>query len=198
MNRQSRQPALILAAGIAVLCLVLQLGGLEPVLRYDRQLISQGDAWLLLTGNFVHLGVRHLALNLVGFALIVALVWVNFSTLQWFLLFIASSLGVGIGLFWLNPELDWYVGLSGTLHGLLIAGALADLRRYRWQASLLLLVICLKLGLEQLAGPIPGSEAAAGGAVVVDSHLYGAIAGGLVGAALLLTRRLHRHQPPSI
>jgi len=68
---------------------------------------------------------------------------------------------------------------------LIIAGSLADLRVYPKSAAILLTLVIGKLIWEQLSGPLPGSESTAGGFVVVDSHLYGAIGGALIGLVLL-------------
>src|SRR5690606_29172162 len=101
------------------------------------------------------------------------------------------SLGaIGVGFVFYEPQLDWYVGLSGILHGLLAAGALAWWQREsRLLALALSLVVAGKLGWEQwqgalaLSGPLP---------VVVNAHLYGAL-GGLVGGALIIAwQRLTR------
>jgi hypothetical protein len=52
----------------------------------------------------------------------------------------------------------------------------------------LLLLFVAKIGWEQATGAIPGSEAWISGQVIVDSHLYGAIWGGLI---WLLDRSRH-------
>ena len=182
--------ALVLALGTALLCLLLQGAGLVEALRFDRQAIDGGAAWRLLSGNFVHLGTAHLAMNLTGLALVVALVWPRFGALEWAALTLGASLFVGLGLYLFNPEIGWYVGFSGTLHGLIVAGCLADLREYPRSAALLLALVAVKLLWEQIVGALPGSEATAGGRVVVDAHLYGAVGGALLGPALLLLRRL--------
>jgi len=43
-----------------LLCITLQYAGLDDVLRFERGAIDHGSLWLLLTGNFVHLGSSHL------------------------------------------------------------------------------------------------------------------------------------------
>ena len=53
-------------------------------------------------------------------------------------------------------------------------------------------VLIAKLAWEQISGPLPGSAATAGVAVIVDAHLYGA-AGGIL--ALLPNGWLAKHQP---
>ena len=54
---------------------------------------------------------------------------------------------------------------------------MTDLKTRRWDAWILLMLVIIKLAYEQLWGPMPGSESTAGGKVVVDAHLYGAIFG---------------------
>jgi len=190
-----RSPAIWLALLIAVLCISLQFAGLAETWRFDRQAIASGAWHLLLTGNFVHLGNGHLGMNMAGFALIVALVWQHFKAWEWASVILISSVFVGLGLYIRDPAIHWYVGYSGTLHGLIIAGCMADLKHYPKSAAILLIMIIGKLVWEQIAGPLPGSEEVAGGNVVVNSHLYGAI-GGAVAALILLGIRRFTYTPP--
>jgi membrane associated rhomboid family serine protease len=46
------------------------------------------------------------------------------------------------------------------------------------------LLVCGKLLWEQAVGPLPGSAEVAGGKVIVDAHLYGAIGGLVLGWVL--------------
>lgn len=177
---------LAIALGAVTVALLGNSAGLW--LRYDRAAILHGQVWRLLSGHLVHLGWSHLAMNLAGLALIWLLVGRQLSTGQWVWVAIVCGFGVSGGLLAFNPQLVWYVGLSGVLHGLLISGCLADLRNGHNGAWLLLALVWAKLIWEQTAGPLPGSEAGAGGAVVVDAHLYGALAG-ILAAAVLPNRR---------
>lgn len=183
-----RSPAYQLALCLAIVCVLLQYAGLSSSLRFDRTLIDEGHWWLLLSGNFVHLGSSHLWMNLAGLALVVALVWQHFAATQWLLIIVISSAVVGVGLWIFNPEVIGYVGFSGALHGLILAGTLADLRVYPKSAALLLVLVVGKLAWEQVSGALPGSESIAGGHVVVDSHLYGAIAGAFCGLVIVAGR----------
>jgi rhomboid family GlyGly-CTERM serine protease len=162
----------------------LQLLGQEQNLRFDRAAIDQGAVWLILSANLVHLGWNHMASNLAGLVLIFLLFQHTHSSGQWWLVLVSSSLAVGGGLYLLNPELHWYVGMSGTLHGLFVAGCLLEWRFSRPGAVLLSLAVWAKLGWEQWQGALPGTEQFVGGPVVVDSHLYGAVAGAGCGLAL--------------
>ena len=83
----------------------------------------------------------------------------------------------------------WYVGLSGVLHGLVAAGALALLLRREALGAVLALGLCAKLGYEQLAGPVPFTAESVGGPVVVAAHLYGAAGGFLAEALTRVVRR---------
>ena len=87
--------------------------------------------------------------------------------------------------FWLlDPGMQWYVGMSGTLHGFhRLPAQCLDLRIRTVLESIVLLILdCRQSWLyEQLAGPLPGSEATSGGNVVVNAHLYGAIGGAIAG-----------------
>ena len=46
-------------------------------------------------------------------------------------------------------------------------------------------VVVAKLAYEQIVGPLPGSESVAGGVVVVNSHLYGAVGGALAAVVIM-------------
>jgi len=175
---------------VAAIVLLLALGGdaARDALRYQYDAFSNGQWWRWWTGHLVHLGWSHAALNLAGLALVWALVGGHLSNAGWLWVIGGSALGISLGLLFLNPELTWYVGFSGVLHGMLVAGALAGIRGRGLGGDrtdlLLLVVVAGKLAWEQAAGPLPGSESGAGGNVIVDAHLYGGVLGLLFGAVL--------------
>lgn len=171
-----------LPLGIALLALLVAAGGNEAkdALRYDRLAIVSGQGWRVFSAHFAHLGWAHLWMNLAGLALVWILVGNTLSWQRWLAVFLCSCLGVSLGLLAFNPELRWYVGLSGVLHGLLCAGSIMGIRQGDGRSWPLLILVWGKLIWEQLAGPLPGSAATAGGAVIVDAHFYGALAGTLI------------------
>lgn len=185
MPIRKRHWGIPVALCIVAFVIMLVGDGVAEMLRFQRDAILGGDLWRLLSGHLVHLGWMHLLLNLSGLGLIWVLTGDSFSASGWWLVLFLCALFTAIGLLIFNPDLQWYVGLSGILHGLLLAGLLAHLIVGRGEALMLLLVLSAKLGWEQFYGPLPGSEASVGGTVVVDAHLYGAI-GGAVSAVLLL------------
>ncbi len=174
---------------LCALCAALQFTGLRDTWRFDRDLIDTGHWWLLLSGNFVHLNTNHLLMNLLGVGVIAMLVWHYLNAVQWMLCLVVSALAVGAGLYFRDPDLNYYVGLSGALHGLLLAGLVMEVVRYPKSGWILMIAVIGKLGFEQWQGAVPGSEWAVGGKVVVNSHLYGAIAGLAVGAVFATTRK---------
>jgi rhomboid family GlyGly-CTERM serine protease len=164
-------------------CLVLALGGdaAREMLRYDRAAIAHGAVWRLFTGNFVHLGMGHLLEDMAG----AVLLWLLFEDVlgRWRMpaLICAGALAVGIGLYIGDPQVDWYVGISGALDTLWAAGALGLIRRRDRFGWMLAAILVAKLAYEQCFGPLPLSTVSTGGSVIVDAHLYGAFAGALIG-----------------
>lgn len=171
-----------LFAAVALICVGAELAGDAGrlLLRYERDALEAGQWWRLGTANFVHLGWSHLTLNVGGLALIWLLAGRLLPALDWLAALAVSVFAVGLGLWWFSPSVAWYVGLSGALHGLLLVagGAMAGARHP--EGWILVVVLAGKVLWEQLAGPMPFSESGAGGPVLVDAHLYGAIGGALV------------------
>ena len=187
-NRISAQWNHVLWLFLFVTCFSLQSAGLASTFQFDRALIDQGQYWLLLTGHLVHLNWTHWALNMAGLVIVAVFFSLYGSILDWLFVLLFSAIAISLGLYWLHPELSWYVGLSGVLHGLFIYGAIREIRFYPFSGYILLLLLTGKLFWEYMNGALPGSEQMTGGRVLVEAHLYGAIAG-LV--AVFLTRSLH-------
>ena len=169
---------------VAVLAIAFQSTGLDIELRYDRHAIQQGSLWLLISGNYVHLGWGHVILNLAGLFMVWWFFIGDFKQYEWLVIFLVSGLFVTCGLYLYNPHLIWYVGLSGLLHGLFLAGGLRLLATEFKFAAVLIIAIVGKLMYEQMMGSLPGTSEMSGGPVVVNSHLFGAI-GGVVSFVLL-------------
>ncbi len=153
-------------------------------LRYDRAAIADGEVWRLVTGHLVHLGPAHFLMNAAGLGLVWFLFAREFDARGWLAILFAVVAGISAGFWFLDPELAWYVGLSGLLHGMLAAGIVAGLPGRRREAVILAVLVAAKLVWEQLAGPLPGSEETAGGNVIVNAHLYGTLAGAVTGAIM--------------
>lgn len=167
---------------VAGLSLGVALLGPEAAsaLRYTRSDLAAGEWWRVITGHFVHLSWAHLGLNLAGLGVVWALVGHRLPVWAWGVGFLLDAVAVVLGLWFLSPGLEWYVGLSGCLHGLLVLGAVAALSgRDRWFGAGLLVLVAAKLTYEGIEGPSGGLEGLIRGRVVTDAHLFGAV-GGLV------------------
>jgi len=158
-------------------------------LSYDRPEIAAGELWRLLSGHFVHLGVSHLIWDAAGFLLIWYLVGQSFSRMQWVIVSLMTIAGIDLGFWFLEPNLSWYVGLSGLVHGLLAAGIVANLKSGRVDMWILGAALIAKLAYEAMVGPLPGSEQSSGGAVIVAAHVYGAVAGAIAAGVILIRVR---------
>ncbi len=191
MKQGLRRYWLALLLGLLAVLIAAAGDTLQLALRYDRQAIGEGEVWRLLTGHLVHLSSGHLLMNLLGMGLVVVFFWPLLGNGAWLVLILFSALFIALAIYLFHPQVLWYVGLSGIIHALFIAGGLADLRVRPWEGRLFLALVGFKLAWEQLFGPLPGSERSAGGPVLVDAHLYGALAGL---AFWLLWRRWRRYR----
>jgi rhomboid family GlyGly-CTERM serine protease len=190
--RRLRDSWVVLA--LLVVCALLGLGGdeLRDLGRYERQAIESGEYWRLVSGHLVHLGFGHLWPNLAATAIIGVLFEGVFRNADWVRVGAVSAAAIDLGLYALEPQVLWYVGLSGVLHGYVAAGALALLVRRDKLGVVLAIGVAAKLMFEQVVGPVPFTAESVGGPVVVAAHLYGVIGGLLAEAAAEVARRRSR------
>jgi rhomboid family GlyGly-CTERM serine protease len=177
--RRHATPALVLAA---MGCLLAGGASWLKALRYDRDAITAGEWWRLVTAHWVHLGPTHALLDGLGLLLLWQLYGAQLRSRGLVLAFVAATATVDAGLWWLAPGVAWYAGISGLLHGLWSAGALLALWQrvpLAWAPSLLL---AGKLAHEAFGGAAPAAGLMP---VVAVAHLYGALGGLAAGCALL-------------
>ncbi|MFT6904138.1 MAG: rhomboid family GlyGly-CTERM serine protease [Oleiphilaceae bacterium] len=159
---------------------------MNPLLRFDRGDIYEGEIWRLITGHFVHLGIYHALMNIIGLLLIPSIfpAAIDNKNLPKAILFIAVS--ISLALLTCSPQLDWYLGFSGVLHGLFAFCIVLHLSSKMSIDWLILGALTFKVIYEQL----PDYDANylkdyIHAPVAVDAHLYGTLAGIIWG---LLTR----------
>lgn len=178
-------------AAVVALVTGLWLAGPEvtAALRYERAAVLDGQWWRLVTGHLVHADAAHLAWNLAGAALVWWLFGAEYGRLEWLVIVLASAAAIDIAFLGWMPGLDWYVGLSGVLHGCMAAGLAAWLARARDPLVLLVAILfAAKLVFEHWQGPLPFTAGTLALPVVVEAHSYGAI-GGLAAALAVRARR---------
>jgi rhomboid family GlyGly-CTERM serine protease len=169
---------------LGAVVVLLSLGGESwtQALRYEREAVLAGDFWRLVTGHLVHGSSRHLLLNGIGIVLVASLFPRHYPVAAWLLVLVGSMAAIDVGFVFWEPQVTWYVGLSGVLHGALAAGAIAWWRYEKKALALALSVILIgKLAWEQWRGGLPLAGSLP---VVVEAHLYGATGGALVAALI--------------
>lgn len=177
-------------ATIMALMLLAELTGEwgRNVLAFDREAILDGQWWRLLTANFVHLGWYHLFLNEMGLLVLLLLCPERLPPWQWARRMVWLSVLMTLALLMFVPKLHGYVGMSGVIHGLFLLGLLPQVMRRDLIAMACLAYLTGKIGWEFFAGAPVSDEAAIGGHVVVESHLFGVVAAVLYAAVFRTLR----------
>lgn len=179
---------LLPAVVISVISVAIQLfpQSLRYIVRYDHAAIAEGELWRIITGHLAHLGWNHLAMNVAGLWLVTCVFAPPGKPWSWTAEMFVTAMLTSAGLYFFSPQLSFYVGLSGTLHGIILIGALRWIQQSDWMGLLVLIIVAAKIGWEQLFGALPLSQQMAGGPVAVDSHLWGALGGLAIGLWSLL------------
>lgn len=152
------------------------------LLRYERSAVASGEWWRLLSAHFVHGNLMHWLINVTGLVLVIA-VFPSSLHQPWLgpvLSLSLMALPLGLALHWFNPDLGWYLGLSGVLHGLFASLALQEAFAGSRIGFIGIALLASKLLYEQLAGISPAAQELIGLPVIIDAHLYGALIGGIV------------------
>ena len=185
--------SIVAAATLVMIGLQAAPAAWQEALRYDRAAVGAGAWWRLVTGNFVHLGWQHLALNLAGLWLGTWLFGADRSPRQWLAATLVTAFTTGAGLWLFNPSVFWCVGLSGVLHGMMIIGLGGWARAGDRVACGLLALVVGKMAWEQAGGDMPWADSLAGGRVVTAAHVWGACGGGaFLAAATIWKGRIAR------
>lgn len=145
---------------------------------FNTRISENYQIWRMLTGHFCHASWGHFGLNLLAY-LIIYTGWrsscANFH-IVFLSLFCSAFISLYIVLF---DDLDWYVGYSGVLHGLVVFVALRELLAGYKTGWLMLGAVIIKLFQEQWFGVESWTQDIVKIPVYVDAHMVGAIAGGL-------------------
>jgi len=187
LSRQHIQVVLIVAT-LSVIAFISEYfigGSFTQVLVYQKKLITQGEVWRLFSGHILHTNGYHLLLNLAALFMLWALHGRFYSIKIYSLLFLFCSLTTSVGLYYFDPTLIQYVGLSGVLHGIFIFGAIMDIKTKDKTGYLLFLGVWLKIAYEQFYGANADVSNLIEANVAVNAHLWGAL-GGLLFSAIYI------------
>lgn len=144
---------------------------------YYHSGIEKSQLWRLITAHFCHTNGYHLLLNAAGLLVVTSLFLNTFKKTSLLGILLFSGLFISACLFFLEPTLGWYVGLSGVLHALFAVGVCDELKKKDKWGLILGLGLIAKIVLEQFNGPSLSTESLIGATVLINAHLYGAIGG---------------------
>ena len=146
-------------------------------LRYEQSSISDGEIWRLFSAHLLHLNWSHLWLNILALIIIYSLTYNYVRVSVWWYATLLSSVGITLLLYFFMSEIEWYIGLSGLLHSLIVMGSIAGIAHGRKEFYVLLIFICLKIILEQFFNPVSENIISMDANVIVNAHFYGAVMG---------------------
>lgn len=186
------------AAGLPLLVVILlaiELLAPTGLLEYRRDLLAT-EPWRLLTGHLVHLSLTHALLNCVALMLLGRLFDPRLKPVELWAVLGGAPVIISIGFWLLLPELQWYRGLSGTLHALYFAGCVVWLGestgRGRWLSLAALALGAVKVLVEQPWDASFPFREWLGAAVVPQAHLIGAVLGTVAGFGIRALRARRR------
>ncbi|MEH0390172.1 rhombosortase [Vibrio mimicus] len=175
----------LLLLAISLLSLSLQWPPLHELTLWHFSAIEQGQWWRILTGNFAHTNFAHWAMNLAALWIISFVFKPTARQLLISLVLISLAVGVMI----LASDMQFYVGLSGSLHGLFAYYALNEALNERRSSWLLVLGIIGKVGWEQWFGASASTAELIGARIATEAHLAGLVSGLVLAAGHFFLRR---------
>lgn len=159
------------------------------LLRYDQFAIQHGEWWRFLSAHFTHSTWNHLLLNMLGL-FIMSYLFLHVATWRrWLGIMFFGSLFCSTCFYFFAGESYIYVGMSAVLHSVIITFAILDYKNFRLGSIILITGTLAKVIWEQSPWYIESSGDFIGGRVATESHLYGTIAGVILGLMFLLWAR---------
>ena len=195
MLSDAKSKKMSLVVGVLSLSFISLMGQKYPqILQYDRSAIIDGQFWRILTCHFVHTGWEHLFSNFIGAMFLFCLFHHLYSLFVWLLGSLCCMIGISLSFLYFWPALDWYRGLSGLLHALLMIGIIGEIKNGNKLFYLGLLAIIGKLATERFTGPADFTSRFINANVITAAHLSGAIIGGMTGCIMIFIHNLLTHQ----
>ena len=149
----------------------------SELFAYYHMGIEQWQVWRLITATFCHTNFYHLAMNLLGLIVIIGLFIDTYKKQSTVPVIIFSSIFIALTLFYFEPGVIWYVGFSGVLHALFSYAVANDIQyKQKWGIALGFALVA-KILYEQVYGAQPSTIELIDAPVLINAHLYGAIAG---------------------
>lgn len=183
----------VIALPLLFFCVALAITSFKPeapiLFRYDALAIQNGECWRLLSAHLTHSTWNHFALNMLGLFIMSYLFSQVATWWRWLSLMIFVSLFSSACFYFFQPDDYIYVGMSDTLHGVIIAYALLDFKNFKLGSSILIAGTLGKVIWEQTPFYVEASAEFIGGRVATESHFYGAIGGLILGLVFLFLEK---------
>ena len=194
-------------AGALAIVLLMAFSTVAPLLELRPALLAQ-QPWRALTGHLVHINWLHALINASAWFVVARLFAPELSGREQALVLAASALAIAFSLALWLPQLAWYRGASGALHGLYFAGSARWLARdiaqpaqrgWRDRRAIWLPLVLFAGGWIKVIAEQPGDVSTPfsswlGAGVVPQAHLAGAVTGTLLGALFWWHERKRRVQ----
>jgi rhomboid family GlyGly-CTERM serine protease len=156
----------------------IQTAGID--LSFDRTAIAKHEIWRLISGGLVHANFAHLLLNCLGLFCLLSLYDRPIPVYSWGLVSLLLVFCVNVGLYFILPSTEHYVGFSGALHGLFVWYSIIEWRANRsWFPISVLVILASKLCFDSFVTD-SFSHQIIGMRVHWQSHWLGAISGALL------------------
>jgi len=147
------------------------------LLEYNRQEILSGEIWRIWTGHLVHTNMSHFALNILAAIIIYLTFFMKIKPVELLLNSFLFATLISLMLLSIYPDLDWYNGLSGLLHALLIHFSARLAKNERTIFWAILLAVWIKV-LNETMHLYSGYKNLVGDMLVIsEAHLIGTIFG---------------------
>lgn len=186
-------PAVKAAFALALALIGLHLLQAVPeALAYSRDDIAHGQWWRVLSAHFVHFTLHHSVMNAAGLLAVTVALLYRQSLAILGLINVFLPLWISAWLWWQFDGIEQYRGYSGVIYGLIAAGLLWEWSSSKIIYSIALLVLCAKIGYEQLPGyDVNHLMEEIGVPVAIEAHLLGLV-GGLAFALIAIAIKRFR------
>jgi len=142
--------------------------------------VAGGDWWRMIASGFLHIGIIHLAVNMMSLYFIGPPLERFVGRWRFLAIYLVSLIGSAVAVFWLTGDLAPTAGASGAIFG--VMGALAvTFKRYQIDLRQLIVVLAINIWVSfQFSG------------ISWQGHLGGLVTGALIGAAMVYSPRQNR------
>jgi rhomboid family GlyGly-CTERM serine protease len=172
---------------LAVFAITAALPDATPALQFKRDAIATGQWYRLISAHFVHANTAHALMNTAATIGLFVVFRGVVGPMQWLLSIGICALAISTALLAFT-DIDWYVGFSGILHGLLAMALIGDYRLAAWLRTLLMTGLVAKV-LNELFGAGSASASWLDVAVISEAHAAGTLTGALIALVMLWQRR---------